>query len=78
VAGVIELSDGGRIEIRPIRPEGRGALERGLERMGAESRYWRFFAPISRFSEGQLAYLVKDHGNSSGVITGIPHPVGGW
>lgn len=69
MAGVIELSDGGRIEIRPIRPGDRGALEHGLERMGVESRYWRFFAPISRFSEGQLAYLTEvDHHDHEALI----------
>lgn len=69
VTDVIELSDGGRIEIRPIRPEDRGVLERGLERMGSESRYWRFFAPISRFSEGQLAYLTEvDHHDHEALV----------
>ncbi len=69
MVGQIELRDGTVIEIRPIRPEDRAVLEDGLERMGPESRYRRFFAPISRLSESQLEYLTEvDHHDHEALV----------
>jgi GNAT superfamily N-acetyltransferase len=65
----IELSDGAAIEIRRIRPSDRDVLQRGLERMGPESRYRRFFAPVSHLSEAQLDYLTRvDHHDHEALV----------
>jgi len=69
MVGQIELRDGTQIEIRPIRPEDRAVLEDGLKRMGPESRYRRFFAPVSRLSESQLEYLTEvDHHDHEALV----------
>ncbi len=58
----VRLRDGTPISVRPIEPEDRGALARGFERLGPESRYRRFHSPIDRLTEAQLDYLtVIDH-----------------
>jgi hypothetical protein len=33
---------------------------------------------VQTFAAVVIGGLVKDHGNSPGVIMGIPHPPGGW
>jgi len=66
---VVTLGDGARIRIRSIEPGDRRTLEAGFERLGAESRYRRFFAPVSRLSEAQLTYLTDvDHHNHEALI----------
>jgi GNAT superfamily N-acetyltransferase len=53
------LNDGTRVTFRPIRPDDKDNLRQGIERMSAESRYRRFFAPIDHLSDEQLAYLTE-------------------
>jgi len=66
---VVDLRDGSRIGVRPIEPEDREALASGLERMGAESRYQRFFGPVDRLSESQLTYLTEvDHHDHEALV----------
>ena len=52
------LRDGTRIEIRAQRPEDRADLLDSFGRMGARSRYYRFFAPKRGFSEGEIAHFM--------------------
>src|SRR5271166_2307615 len=65
----VELRDGSRIRIRPIGPGDRDLLERGFGRLGAESRYRRFFGPMSHLTEAQLDYLTDvDHHDHEALI----------
>lgn len=65
----IRLRDGARIEIRPIEPEDRTALEDGFERLSPESRYRRFFGPMPRLSQRELDYLTQvDHHDHEALI----------
>ena len=58
----VELADGYPVYVRPIRPEDREALVAAFERLSAESRYRRFFAPVARLRERELDYLtIVDH-----------------
>jgi RimJ/RimL family protein N-acetyltransferase len=61
----VVLEDGTGIVFRPVVPEDKQLLQIGLENMSPESRYRRFFAPITQLSDEQLAYLTeidyKDH-----------------
>jgi len=67
--GAFDLADGRRIEVRQIGPEDRDALARGFERLGAESRYLRFFGPLDRLSDGQLTYLTHvDHHDHEALV----------
>lgn len=52
------LDDGTPVELRLLRPEDRALLQRGFERMSAQSRYARFLAPKSTLTEAELTYLT--------------------
>lgn len=53
------LKDDTVVEVRLVRPEDKRLLEQGLERMSAESRFFRFFAHRDRLSPRELAYLTE-------------------
>jgi RimJ/RimL family protein N-acetyltransferase len=53
------LSDRTRVLFRPVRPDDKEHLRRGVEAMSPESRYRRFFAPLDHLSDEQLAYLTE-------------------
>lgn len=64
-----ELRDGSVVELREITPADKGVLAAGFERLSPESRYRRFFAPLERLSETDLAYLTEvDHDDHEAVI----------
>jgi len=66
---VIELGEGRRISIRPLGPEDRDGLAQGFERLGPQSRYMRFFAPVARLSDTQLEYLTNiDHHDHEALV----------
>ena len=76
----VALRDGATLRVRPIRPDDKGALASGFERMSPASRYRRFFAPLRRLSDCDLAYLTEvDHRDHEAVIgfeSGSGEPVG--
>ena len=58
----VRLADGPELLIRQVQPHDKQLLADGLERLSSESRYRRFFRPLERFSERDLAYLTEiDH-----------------
>lgn len=57
------------IAIRPIRPEDRDGLAASFERLSPESRYLRFFSPVTRLSSAQLEYLTDvDHHDHEALV----------
>jgi GNAT superfamily N-acetyltransferase len=55
-------SGGLEVWIRPIRPGDKELLADGFERLSPRSRFRRFFQPLNRLSERDLAYLTEiDH-----------------
>jgi len=71
------LEDGTRVLFRPITPDDKELLQRGMEELSEESRYRRFFAAVNHLSEGQLSYFTElDHQNHVawiGVLPDTPH-----
>ncbi|HET6831487.1 MAG TPA: GNAT family N-acetyltransferase [Solirubrobacterales bacterium] len=64
-----ELRDGSIIELREIRSDDKAALAAGFDRLSPESRYRRFFTPLERLTETDLAYLTEvDHHDHEAVI----------
>lgn len=58
----VELRDDSRIAVRAIEPDDRDRLLRAFHRLSPESRYRRFFAPLTDLSERDLSYLTEiDH-----------------
>ncbi len=58
----VTLPGGAELLIRQVRPDDKQLLTDGLRRLSPESRYRRFFRPLSELSERDLAYLTEiDH-----------------
>jgi GNAT superfamily N-acetyltransferase len=69
----LRLLDGTEIAVRPIVPEDAASLEAGFERLGPESRYTRFLAPVGRLSGSQLRYLTEvDHHDHEALVAYEP------
>ena len=65
----VQLCDGASVLIRPIRPEDRGRLRKGFDRLSEHSRYLRFQAPLSTLSDKQLSYLTEvDHHDHEALL----------
>jgi GNAT superfamily N-acetyltransferase len=63
------LRDGATITIRPIAPQDKLAIVSGFEKLSPESRYRRFFSPLDRLSDRDLAYLTEvDHHDHEALI----------
>ena len=63
------LRDGATITIRPIEPEDKRAIVSGFEKLSPESRYRRFFSPLDRLRDRDLAYLTEvDHHDHEALI----------
>lgn len=67
------LEDGTRVRFRPIRPDDKVWLERGVAQMSPESRYRRFFSPVDHLSPEQLKYFTEvDQVNHVAWVATIP------
>jgi GNAT superfamily N-acetyltransferase len=65
----LELLDGTPLLVRPIEPGDKEALQSGFERLGPESRYRRFLAPVGRLSARDLRYLTEvDHRDHEALV----------
>jgi RimJ/RimL family protein N-acetyltransferase len=59
--------------VRPVTPDDRRLLHEGFERLSPESRYRRFFTPVSRLTERQLDYLTDvDHRDHEALVAVVP------
>ena len=58
----VTIRDGAELCIRQVGPDDKQLITEGIERLSPESRYRRFFRPLDRLSERDLAYLTEiDH-----------------
>jgi RimJ/RimL family protein N-acetyltransferase len=70
---VVELRDGARVRVRPIRPEDKPRLLEAFERLGAGSRYRRFLAHRNELSVDELASLTEvDHHDHEAIAVSDP------
>ncbi len=58
--------------IRPIRPDDKAALRRGLECLSPESRHLRFLTPKPRFTSAELRYLTEVDGVDHVALVAVP------
>jgi GNAT superfamily N-acetyltransferase len=74
------LADGAELVIRQVQPEDKQLLAKALRQLTPESRYRRFFRPLSELSERDLAYLTEldhhDHEALAAIDPGSGHLVG--
>jgi GNAT superfamily N-acetyltransferase len=83
----VALADGAELLVRQIQPDDKALLADGLERLSPESRYRRFFRPLTSLSDRDLAYLTEiDHHDhealaaldpESGLLIGVARYVRG-
>ena len=67
------LAGGARVVFRPIVPEDKALLQKGLTQLSDESRYLRFFSPLDHFTERQLRYLTEiDYVNHFAWVAAAP------
>lgn len=58
----VELADGQRIHLRPVRPSDKQMLLDGFEQLSPDSRYARFMAPKATLTDRELRYLTEVDG----------------
>jgi len=58
------LRDGTVVRLRPLGPEDADELRAGFERLSPESRYRRFFSPISRLPDALVRRLTATDGEN--------------
>lgn len=69
----VALSPGVEVLIRPIRATDKHLLSDGFERLSPHSRFQRFFAPVTKLNESDLAYLTEvDHRNHEALVAVDP------
>ena len=67
------LRDGSRLVVRSIVPSDKAAIQRAFERLSPESRYRRFFSPLTELSDRDLAYLTEiDHADHEALAAFDP------
>lgn len=72
-----KLDDGRRVLFRPIRPDDKDRLQRGMRRLTPESRYRRFFRHMDHLSDKQLRYLTEvDFENHFAWLATLPDEPG--
>lgn len=68
-AAVVTTRDGSSLRVRPIEPGDKRALADGFARLSEQSRYRRFFAPLSSLKATDLHYLTDvDHRDHEAII----------
>ena len=58
----VHLDEALEVLVRPLQPDDKGRLAQAFERLSPETRYRRFFAPLTELGEEDLRYLTEvDH-----------------
>ena len=71
------LRGGLKVLIRPIQPADRKLIAEAFDRLSPQSRYRRFFAPLSRLTGEDLTYLTEvDHHDHEALVAVDPDD--GW
>lgn len=55
----VDLKDGSRVQLRPIRPEDASSLQEMVRQMSAQSRYFRFMHAMNELSPQMAAQFTK-------------------
>jgi len=69
----IELRDGSKAVVRPVRPADKDSIRSSFEHLSPDSRYSRFFALMDTLSDAQLRFLTElDHHDHEALIAYDP------
>jgi len=70
---LVPLGGGLTIGVRPIRSDDKRLLGEAFERLSPQTRYRRFFAPLTRLSAQDLRYLTEvDHSDHEALVAVDP------
>jgi RimJ/RimL family protein N-acetyltransferase len=72
----VELPDGRTVDVRPIRVADRPLLRQAFNRLGPESRYRRFLAPVHELSEAMLSHFTDVDHHDHEAIVAVSRPDG--
>jgi RimJ/RimL family protein N-acetyltransferase len=73
----LELNDGLRVHVRPIRPEDEPLLHDAFTRMSERSVYFRFLSPLKRLPEAMARSLAQvDHDQRFALVATTHRPDG--
>ena len=76
-ARVLELSDGTKVDVRPIAPEDEPLLHEAVAAMSERSVYFRFFSPLKRLPEALAHRLaVVDFKDRFALVATSHKPTG--
>ena len=65
----VELPDGGRLQLRPVRPADKPRFLAAYEHLGPESRYRRFLVPHGDLTPAELRYFTEvDHYDHEAIV----------
>ena len=56
---LVEVKDGIRLRVRPIRPEDEPLLQEAFSRMSERTVYFRFFSPLKRLPDAMAMRLAR-------------------
>jgi RimJ/RimL family protein N-acetyltransferase len=74
---VLELTDGSKVNVRPIAPEDEPLLHEAVAAMSERSVYFRFFSPLKRLPEALAHRLaVVDHRDRFALVATSLKPTG--
>ncbi len=73
----LPLRDGELVDFRPVTPEDRQTIKNGLASLSTQSRYFRFFTPLSKLSDEQLRYLTEVDQESHVAWIALAHDLPG-
>jgi len=68
---IVTLSDGLQVLIRPIRPDDKAELQRGLSRLSAETVHRRFHAAKPRLTSSELRYFTEVDGHDHIALVAV-------
>ncbi len=67
----VRLADGAQLLIRPIRPDDKPLLTRGLHELSDQSAQRRFLVPKQRFTTAELRYLTELDGHDHVALVAV-------
>lgn len=68
----MRLEDGTHVRLRPVLPDDGVELQEALKRLSPRTRWLRFHAPVDRFTDDQLRYLVEvDHHDREALVAEV-------
>jgi RimJ/RimL family protein N-acetyltransferase len=70
---LLELSDGSRVHVRPIRAEDEPLLHETFNRMSERSVYFRFFSPLKRLPDEMARRLARVDYEQRFALVAVTH-----